>query len=202
MSVPSAYWIQTRTGVYDFRSAQISTKITLLDIAHPLSRIVRFGGHSRLRWTVAEHSMFVNEIGMQLLSSKEDQRIASPYLLLHDAHEAFVGDMCAPLKKYLAAIKGFNFKEIEAESDRRIRLDLRLPPSPPSWVNELISEADVYALKLERDAFMASKHEWVIDEVKIPSNLNVSLKGELPPNRLTRKFTREIEQAIRDYPHA
>jgi hypothetical protein len=132
---------------------------------------------------------------MQLLSSDNERLLAAPYLLLHDAHEAFLGDMPAPLKKFLKTKLNFNMEMLEADSDKRIRKDLKLD-FPPHWVLPLIKEADVYALKLEREAFMASKHEWVIDEIKIPSIVTASPSRELGIPTLTRVFRTAIEDAI------
>lgn len=194
--VPCAYWIQTHgAGVYDYTSHKNSTPVTPHVIAHSLSRTYRFRGHSRNRWTVAEHSLLVREIGEQLCTSDVDRVTSSPYLLLHDAHEAFLGDMPAPLKRYLKEKKSVDLQFLELETDRRIYADLLLP-LPPPWVASLIREADLYALCMEREAFMASKHEWVIDNTKIPSTINVSIKKELSIQTLTRVFRIAIEDAI------
>jgi len=196
MSIPSSLWIQTHNGgVYDYDSSENSTPITPHTIAHSLARTYRFRGHSRYRWTVAEHSLLVRNIGMQLLSSNEERLLAAPYLLLHDAHEAFLGDMPAPLKKYLREKYKFDMTQMEKLTDKRIRKDLKLNP-PNGWVLALIGEADIYALKLEREAFMASKHEWVIDEIKIPIDIKVALEKELSAQTLTRVFRNAIQDAI------
>lgn len=63
-----------------------------LDIAHALSRIDRFGGHTSRRYSVAEHSVLVSKL------VQPEHRLAA---LLHDAAEAYVGDMVAPLKAML-----------------------------------------------------------------------------------------------------
>lgn len=194
--VSCAHWIQTLNGgVYDYASHKNSTPITPNVIAHSLSRTYRFRGHSRHRWTVAEHSLLVREIGVQLCNCDIDRLTATPYLLLHDAHEAVLGDMPSPLKKYLKDKRMFDMEAVERETDRRIYADLLLP-LPPAWVVDLIREADLYALCMEREAFMASKHEWVIDNTKIPSTINVSIKKELSTRTLTRVFRIAIEDAI------
>ncbi|MDF1720544.1 MAG: hypothetical protein P1U65_07715 [Minwuia sp.] len=63
------------------------------DIAAHLSRIPRFmGATDGGCYSVAQHSVAV----MQLASPA-----ARPWALLHDAHEAFVGDMLTPIKRAL-----------------------------------------------------------------------------------------------------
>jgi len=66
--------------------------ITLRDIAHALSRIGRFCGAGDHIATVAQHCVHVS-----LLCSPECARWA----LLHDASEAYLGDVSSPLKSLL-----------------------------------------------------------------------------------------------------
>ena len=61
--------------------------INLGDLAFALAGIYRWTGTSR--YTVAQHCVHVHEL---------DGR---PWALLHDAEEAFVGDVCKGLKKLL-----------------------------------------------------------------------------------------------------
>lgn len=204
MSVPSDFWIQTaQDGVFNFCDASKSTPITTYVIAHALARIPRFNAHSSKPWFVAEHSILVRQIAMNLISSPIEKRYAAPYLLLHDAHEAFTGDMSAPLKKYLRTFHKFDMHLIESEVDIRIRRDLRLP-EPAEWCKNLVEESDIYALKIERGAFMMSKHEWVIDEVQLPAGLDrigiPELRGGA--HALAKVFRQELDASLEDFIHA
>lgn len=66
--------------------------ILIEDIATSLSRIMRFNGHTRRPYSVAEHSIWCSYIPEDC---KEDALLA----LMHDAAEAYLGDIVFPLKK-------------------------------------------------------------------------------------------------------
>lgn len=64
------------------------------DIAGGLSRICRFGGQCPQFYSVAEHSIVCAEIALRDGLPREAVEAA----LMHDASEAFVGDVVKPLK--------------------------------------------------------------------------------------------------------
>lgn len=75
-----------------------------MDISIALSRVARFGGHTAQPYSVAEHSLVVSSM---LLRQFGDARLALVGLL-HDATEAYIGDMVRPLKREIP-----RFREIE-----------------------------------------------------------------------------------------
>lgn len=86
----------TRTGqVVDLLDPSPHT-IKLTDIALHLSRIPRFNGATLRTWSVADHSLLVAD----LMGAEADPDLALA-ALLHDAHEAFIGDVIQPLKSAL-----------------------------------------------------------------------------------------------------
>lgn len=85
-------WIQTFTGKKVFPLDIRAQQICIQDIAHALSLKCRFGGHCRTFYSVAEHSIRVSRI-----VPKHLKLIA----LLHDAAEAYLPDVCAPIKSLL-----------------------------------------------------------------------------------------------------
>lgn len=64
------------------------------EIAHSLSQINRFTGHASRPYSVAEHSLLVADLALGAKASASVQLAA----LLHDAHEAYTGDVSSPVK--------------------------------------------------------------------------------------------------------
>ncbi len=64
------------------------------DIAGALANICRFGGHSRAFYSVAQHSVIVCDLLAERGGSPDELMAA----LLHDAAEAYLGDLPHPIK--------------------------------------------------------------------------------------------------------
>lgn len=67
--------------------------ISIIDIAHHLSLICRYNGACLFHYSVAQHSV----LGAEYLESK-GYIVAAKKFILHDAHEAYTGDIIRPLK--------------------------------------------------------------------------------------------------------
>ncbi len=90
------------------------------DIAVSLSNICRFGGHTKKFYSVAQHSVLVMHLAPAELKKEA---------LMHDASEAYLGDVINPLKNILGEVYenieswfmealamqfGFDFDQLEA----------------------------------------------------------------------------------------
>lgn len=82
-------WIQTYSRKHFEFANPTAEMICIEDIAHALSQINRFTGHTRDPYSVAEHSILV----AQMCESQYQLEA-----LLHDAAEAYLGDVSSPLK--------------------------------------------------------------------------------------------------------
>jgi hypothetical protein len=138
--------IVMRSGKYfDFLRPEMS-EFTILDIAAGLSRICRYGGQlpdDVPHYSVAQHSVIVSRI------VPPEDALAG---LLHDAAEAFTGDMVSPLKQLCPDFKAVE-KRVEAAIFDRFGLPAELPPS--------VKRADLIALHTEkRDISAARGHAW------------------------------------------
>lgn len=147
------YWMQTATGGFlDFLTPDIGM-IDVCDLAFQLARICRFTGALRVDcppYSVAEHLVWC--------AGKVSQA-ARPYALLHDAHEAYIGDMSSPLKALLRDVGGNDaYAAIADRLDAVIYPAFGLEwPMPISIKNE-VKAADLLALATERRDLMQPSH--------------------------------------------
>ncbi|MDO6628734.1 MULTISPECIES: hypothetical protein [Bacillus cereus group] len=75
--------------------------VTVLDIAHSLSRMPRYAGHLEKFYTVGEHSLYCYWIAKKLGFSP----LIQMYCLMHDASESIVCDLPRPLKDQVPEYK-------------------------------------------------------------------------------------------------
>jgi 5'-deoxynucleotidase YfbR-like HD superfamily hydrolase len=155
-------WIQTYTGrAIHFDRAPRPDEIDPIDISVALSRLARFNGHSRECYSVAQHSCIV-------ATHVTDDALRLP-ALLHDAHEAYLGDVVTPLKdslKYTARAYATQFfterdpiRELAVQFDKAI--GERFGFDPELLRHPLIVEADARALATEkRDLVTYSQNAW------------------------------------------
>lgn len=130
-------------------------EININDIAEHLSKINRYTGATAEPLSVAQHSVLVERIYQYLNpESSPAERMA---VLLHDAAEAYIGDISRPVKVALEARAPGVLAEIEARVLAAIyeRFDLSAPPSAA------LKLADNIALQMERRDFLAPcAEEW------------------------------------------
>jgi uncharacterized protein len=86
--------------------------VRLRDISRHLAKINRFNGATRECYSVAQHSLHV----CQLLALRKASPLLQLHGLLHDAHEAYSGDITRPMKLALKAHGALcNLDDIEGE---------------------------------------------------------------------------------------
>jgi len=147
------------------------------DIAHSLSLLNRFVGHTTRGYSVAEHSLWA-----WLIVEKEFPRdyLLQLHALLHDAHEAYTGDVSGPLRMLLPDVAELSLMIDVAiyrhlgialptvaesaylhEVDRRLRTTERRCPalmpntSDANWPNEKVPYQEVL------------DGTWVLEPVKL-----------------------------------
>lgn len=96
--------IKTYSGVYfDYLKMDPDT-IDINDIAHALSLIPRWLGHTAELYSVAQHCCWCHDYYIEIVEDEKLER------LMHDATEAYLGDCPSPLKKLLPGYKDLENK--------------------------------------------------------------------------------------------
>jgi len=103
--------IKVAAGHYVDLSNPTPNMIDIDSIAIALGRICRFGGHCPRFYSVAEHSVHATELARKAGMKTDIMRA----VLLHDAAEAYIGDVVKPLKIILPG-----YAEIERRIEKAI----------------------------------------------------------------------------------
>jgi|LSQX01.3.fsa_nt_gb 5'-deoxynucleotidase YfbR-like HD superfamily hydrolase len=143
-------YIGTYTGKKFYPLDPRPEDVCLEDIAHALSYINRFNGHTKDPYSVATHSLNVEFC----IAEQGYDCLIRLYGLLHDAAEAYCCDIPRPLKKFLPG-----YKEIEANIMDAIYKHFSLS-APSEEICEIISEADNFVLSLEAQKYMHNIEDW------------------------------------------
>ncbi len=131
-------YISTRSGTVDFLNPDPDS-IYIDDIAHALSLVNRYAGHTPYPYSVAQHCVLAS-------------RMAPPGLklhaLLHDAQEAYIGDVPTPLKMLLPEYRVIEDR-LEAVIRKKFGLPIRFPPAVKTVDRRLmLTEAKAFGFDL------------------------------------------------------
>lgn len=148
-------WMETYTGIRFYPLDAREEEIHIVDIAHALSLQCRFNGHCKEFYSVAQHSVLVSDLlpkGLKLAG------------LLHDAAEAYLGDMIRPLKNSMV-----QYKDAEWHLEKVIAKSFGLQfPFPAA-----VKQADDFMLWSEGKHFGMKVEDWGYSpgenyDIKIP----------------------------------
>lgn len=138
-----------------------AASIDFLEIAETLSKINRFSGATEKPISVAQHT---------LIAADASDESLKPWVLLHDAHEAYIGDITTPVVLALSKIcdeLGYVSEAVSQSLDElKKRHDIVIHQAakismPTATQKLLIRQCDVRALKTERRDFLSKPpREW------------------------------------------
>jgi hypothetical protein len=170
--------IMLRSGAWFDFCAPAESEFTIDDIAHGLSNICRYSGQCSSFYSVAEHSILVSDIATGFEFEA----------LLHDAAEAFLGDITRPLKQMLP-----DYKRIEAEVERAILDRFGVTgPLPPQ-----VKQADLRVLAAEQKQIMPEGTDgWVRGQRVEPAPIVVR---HLSPAEAKTCFLARFEELLPAY---
>lgn len=158
--------------------------VLLQDIGHSLSMQCRFTGHTREFYSVAEHSVYV----AQEVWRRGGSALLVCSALMHDACEAYVGDMARPVKDRGDMAE---FQEMErcAQHVIAFKYGLERPDHPE------IVRADEAALRMEQEHLM-----WGAGAEEGPDLMSSSLREKgplcLPPGEAKALFLSVLVSAL------
>jgi len=139
-------WILTHTGKKFHPLDPDPDLIDIEDIAHSLSLLCRFNGHSHQFYSVAEHSVRLSHV-----VPAED----ALWGLLHDAGEAYFSDLPRPIKNQFP-----RFRELEDALLEVIMERFELPAHMPASVKKA---DDILLITELRDVMPVSPVEISMD---------------------------------------
>jgi hypothetical protein len=142
-------WYATNSGIQYWPLDPRPEEIEIKDIAHHLSLICRFGGAVDWFYSVAQHSVLCSQ-NVPIEWALE--------ALLHDACEAYLGDMVQPIKH------GSDLGDMFCKVEKQNRLALAVRYGLDLTVPGIVKNADVRMLLTEaRDLFENSHwEEWAL----------------------------------------
>ena len=118
--------IETCGGFWFDLSNPDPAKVRIEDIAESLSRLCRYAGHCGRFYSVAEHSVRLTHLVGEKFKFEA---------LLHDAVEAYLGDVVAPLKLHLP-----DYQKLETRAQAQISAFFGVPTK----LSQVVLEADLW----------------------------------------------------------
>lgn len=176
-------WMVTYTGKKFYPYDPDIYQIDPIDIAHALSHLCRYNGHSEIFYSVAQHSLNTSYILKDLGYNVEYQL----YALLHDASEAYITDLPRPFKIFLDG-----YKEVE-DNVQSVILERFGLGKPDDDIEEIVKRADNEMLYWEGKAFTSNVDKWAYDFKSIPNYiLNPNLLVEKPFEQVKSEFLNRL----------
>lgn len=170
-------WIETYTNKRFYPLEPDLHLICIEDIAHPLSHICRFNGHSKRFYSVGEHSLGCLGLARRMGLSYTDRLAA----LMHDAAEAYLADIPRPIKHSLKAYGPWE-RKLESMIFERFRI-----PYPFSSV---VYKLDEIMLATERRDLFISPHHW--PSLKADPSYDINVESGPDPATVKDNFINEF----------
>lgn len=172
--------METYTGGRFYPFDPSPDDVRLADIAGGLAHTCRFGGHCKHFYSVALHSIHV---GSELAGRGPRMEL---YGLLHDAGEAYLGDVPRPIK---GQFDGIERAEDRVRSAVWTALEVR-PPTDEEWA--AVMAADDRLLAYEADGLLADG-SWAEE----PPDLDYDLGADSVAT-VRERFTSRVEALLAD----
>ena len=143
-------WMRTHSGTRFHPFDPHADEVCIEDIAHALSQLCRFAGHTSAFYSVASHSVLVADLVVRL--GHPEHALSA---LLHDAAEAYYVDVPSPLKRGLP-----DYRSAIGRGEDVIARAFGLPVELP----RVVVRADLMALADEARDLMGGHEGWGLPE--------------------------------------
>ncbi len=160
-------------------------QICIEDIAWSLSRTARFNGATsgEFTYSVAQHSVWVSMAVQRFWNKDADFALKA---LLHDAHEAYTGDIVTPMKQ-MDSIRAA-ITAIEARLQRVIHIALEVS-CPGEEEQHIIKQTDTLASMVEAYHLQPSRGaHWDLPPADLPRFIIDTFSPPLPPMLAYEQF--------------
>lgn len=162
-------WMQSLSGLRVHVLDPHPDEISLTDIAGQLAKVNRFGGATREPYSVAQHCV---EVAQNVPARWR------AYALLHDAHEAYIGDRLTPIKWAMREVqpRGVDpFTLLEDQFDAAIHARFGLAWPMPEEGAAAVKAADLLLLATERRDLLTVPLDW---NIELPEPLPQRVRAE------------------------
>lgn len=179
-------WIQTYTGKRFYPLDPRPEDVDVRDIAHALSNLCRFAGHTKTAYSVAQHCVLAARL------APPASKLAA---LLHDANEAYMGDVARPWKRYLwVRVDGWEgtFRDAEARLLDVILRALNCSPRDVEYVWAPIKKIDELLLVTEARDFMSPLADGWRHHTRNGYEILPEPISPWPPGRASYEFVRQF----------
>lgn len=178
-------WIMTFSGIHFYLLDPRAEEVNEYDIAHALSNICRFTGHTREFYSVATHSILCAEQARKDRMSAKIQL----YCLLHDGSEAYLTDVSRPLKELLGKV----YTDMEDAVQSCVYERFGLPqPTDEEWAT--VKHYDDFMLANEIGQLMINQEEFgvkpIYNGVYLPRFGNIHVRT---------RFLQILEHLLKEY---
>ncbi len=165
--------------------------VYIKDIAHALSNICRYNGHTKFHYSVAQHSYLMWKY------SKQFDRDLQLLVLLHDAHEAYLGDLTRPLKEVLkSTVFVESYDDLANRIQRKIHEKVEVTYDSDQKV--LAKQIDNRILLNEKQETMNTQlYRWGVEEIYVMLEMKEIKKWS--PKKAERKFLKAFDSLMNNH---
>lgn len=191
-------WNECYTGTRFYTFDPRPADVRIDDIAHSLSLQCRYNGNCKRFYSVAEHSCLLADYvehtppwprtGVPNDTNFAARARDALTALMHDAAEAYIGDLIRPVKHRMP-----EFKQLESLIEHCVFPVYGLDPVLPPWMKDLDSRI---LCDERRQVMLTQTNEWSTDQLK-PLGVRIQF---WPPARAEFEFRRRFNYLALDDP--